>query len=136
MTPAGGGDPARLRSNAWFDGDGMRAFSHRTRMRQLGVGPQEHRGTPLIAVLNTWSELHPCHMHLRERAGQVKRGICQAGGFPAEFGVATLSETFCKPTPMMYRNLLAMETEELLRSYPVDGAVLLGGCDKTTPALL
>jgi len=136
MTPAGGQDPARLRSNAWFDGDGLRAFSHRTRMRQLGVAPEEHRGKPVIAVLNTWSELNPCHMHLRERAGQVKRGIWQAGGFPAEFGVATLSETFCKPTPMLYRNLLAMETEELLRSYPVDGAVLLGGCDKTTPALL
>ncbi len=136
MTPAGGQDPARLRSNAWFDGDGLRAFSHRTRMRQLGVAPEEHRGKPVIAVLNTWSELNPCHMHLRERAGQVKRGVWQAGGFPAEFGVATLSETFQKPTPMLYRNLLAMETEELLRSYPVDGAVLLGGCDKTTPALL
>jgi dihydroxy-acid dehydratase len=136
MTPAGGRDPARLRSSAWFDGDGLRAFSHRTRMRQLGVAPEEHRGKPVIAVLNTWSEINPCHMHLRERAEQVKRGVWQAGGFPAEFGVATLSETFQKPTPMLYRNLLAMETEELLRSYPVDGAVLLGGCDKTTPALL
>jgi dihydroxy-acid dehydratase len=136
VTPVGERDPARLRSSAWFDGDGLRAFSHRTRMRQLGVAPEEHRGKPVIAVLNTWSELNPCHMHLRERAGQVKRGVWQAGGFPAEFGVATLSETFCKPTPMLYRNLLAMETEELLRSYPVDGAVLLGGCDKTTPALL
>jgi dihydroxy-acid dehydratase len=136
MRPAGQRDPARLRSQGWFGGDGLRAFSHRTRMRQLGVARQEHVGKPVIAVVNTWSELNPCHMHLRERAEQVKRGVWQAGGFPAEFGVASLSETFCKPTPMLYRNLLAMETEELLRSYPADGAVLLGGCDKTTPALL
>src|ERR1019366_8720757 len=85
---------------------------------------------------NTWSELNPCHMHLRQRAEQVKRGVLEAGGFPVEMPVATLSETFQKPTPMMYRNLLSMETEELLRSYPADGAVLMGGCDKTTPALL
>jgi dihydroxy-acid dehydratase len=136
MRPAGQRDPARLRSQGWFGGDGLRAFSHRTRMRQLGVAPEEHAGKPVIAVVNTWSELNPCHMHLRERAEQVKRGVWQAGGFPAEFGVSSLSETFCKPTPMLYRNLLAMETEELLRSYPADGAVLLGGCDKTTPALL
>ena len=114
----------------------MRAFSHRTRMRQLGADPQDHMGKPVIAILNTWSELNPCHMHLRERAEHVKRGVWEAGGFPAEFAVATLSETFQKPTPMLYRNLLAMETEELLRSYPADGAVLMGGCDKTTPALL
>ena len=105
-------------------------------MRQLGVAAEEHLGKPVIAILNTWAEINPCHMHLRERAGQVKRGVWEAGGFPLEFPVATLSETFCKPTPMLYRNLLAMETEELLRSYPVDGAVLMGGCDKTTPALL
>jgi dihydroxy-acid dehydratase len=129
-------DPARLRSNGWFGGDGLRAFGHRSRMRQLGVAPQEHLGKPVIAILNTWSDINSCHMHLRERAEQVKRGVWQAGGFPAEFGVATLSETFQKPTPMLYRNLLAMETEELLRSYPADGAVLMGGCDKTTPALL
>jgi dihydroxy-acid dehydratase len=139
MTAASPGarrDPATLRSAAWFAGDGLRAFSHRSRMRQLGVGASEHAGKPVIAILNTWSELNPCHMHLRERAEQVKRGVWQAGGFPAEFGVATLSETYCKPTPMMYRNLLAMEAEEILRSYPADGAVLMGGCDKTTPALL
>jgi dihydroxy-acid dehydratase len=114
----------------------MRAFSHRSRMRQLGASPEDYLGRPIIAILNTWSELNPCHMHLRERAEHVKRGVLAAGGFPAEFGVATLSETFCKPTPMLYRNLLAMETEELLRSYPVDGAVLMGGCDKTTPGLI
>jgi len=128
--------PGELRSAAWFGGEGMRAFSHRSRMRQLGLGAEEHLGKPVIAILNTWSDINPCHMHLRERAEQVKRGVWQAGGFPVEFGVATLSETFCKPTPMLYRNLLSMEAEELLRSYPVDGAVLMGGCDKTTPALV
>jgi dihydroxy-acid dehydratase len=126
----------KLRSERWFGGDGMRAFSHGTRMRQLGAGPEDYQGKPIIAIVNTWSELNPCHMHLRERAEYVKRGIWAAGGFPAEFGVASLSETFQKPTPMLYRNLLAMDTEELLRSYPADGAVLMGGCDKTTPALL
>jgi dihydroxy-acid dehydratase len=129
-----------LRSAAWFGSgpttDKLRVFSHRSRARQLGYLPQEHVGKPVIAILNTWSDINPCHMHLRERAGQVKRGVWQAGGFPLEFPVATLSETFCKPTPMLYRNLLSMEAEELLRSYPVDGAVLMGGCDKTTPALL
>ncbi|MBO0786507.1 MAG: dihydroxy-acid dehydratase [Actinobacteria bacterium] len=125
-----------MRSTRWFAGDNLRAFSHRSRLRQLGIGADEQRGKPIIAIINTWSELNPCHMHLRERAAQVKRGVWEAGGFPAEFGAATLSETYCKPTPMMYRNLLAMDAEELLRSYPADGAVLMGGCDKTTPALL
>jgi dihydroxy-acid dehydratase len=128
--------PDELRSHRWFGGDELRSFSHRTRARQLGLNPEEHLGKPVIAILNTWSDINPCHMHLRERAEQVKRGVWQAGGYPLEFPVATLSETFQKPTPMLYRNLLAMETEELLRSYPVDGAVLMGGCDKTTPALL
>ena len=128
--------PATLRSAAWFGPASLRSFSHRSRMRQLGVDAAGHTGKPVIAIINTWSELNPCHMHLRERAEQVKQGVWQAGGFPVEFGAATLSETYCKPTPMMYRNLLAMETEETLRSYPIDGAVLLGGCDKTTPALL
>src|SRR6516225_6931505 len=134
--------PQQLRSYRWFGGEGpageagLRAVGHRSRMRQLGVAAAEHLGKPVIAILNTWAEINPCHMHLRERAEQVRRGVWEAGGFPLEFPVATLSETFCKPTPMLYRNLLAMETEELLRSYPVDGAVLMGGCDKTTPALL
>jgi dihydroxy-acid dehydratase len=128
--------PEELRSHLWYAGEGLRSFSHRARTRQLGLNPEEHLGKPVIAVLNTWSDINPCHMHLRERAQEVKRGVWQAGGFPLEFPVATLSETFQKPTPMLYRNLLAMETEELLRSYPVDGAVLMGGCDKTTPALL
>ncbi|MFD2469871.1 L-arabinonate dehydratase [Amycolatopsis silviterrae] len=128
--------PEDLRSHRWFGGGDLRNFSHRTRARQLGYEPEEHLGKPVIGILNTWSDINPCHQHLRERAEQVKRGVWQAGGFPLEFPVATLSETYQKPTPMLYRNLLAMETEELLRSYPVDGAVLMGGCDKTTPALL
>ncbi len=128
--------PEELRSHAWYGTGGLRSFSHRARTRQLGYLPEEHLGKPVVAVLNTWSDINPCHQHLRERAEAVKRGVWQAGGFPLEFPVATLSETFQKPTPMLYRNLLAMETEELLRSYPVDGAVLMGGCDKTTPALL
>ncbi len=134
--------PEQLRSYRWFGGAGplgdlgMRQLSHRSRMRQLGVAAEEHLGKPVIGILNTWAEINPCHMHLRERAQQVRRGVLEAGGFPLEFPVATLSETFQKPTPMLYRNLLAMETEELLRSYPIDGAVLMGGCDKTTPALL
>jgi dihydroxy-acid dehydratase len=131
-----GAEPRRLRSHQWYGTDGLRSFSHRARTRQLGYLPEEHLGKPVIAVLNTWSDINPCHQHLRDRAEAVKRGVWQAGGFPLEFPVATLSETFQKPTPMLYRNLLAMETEELLRSYPVDGAVLMGGCDKTTPALL
>jgi dihydroxy-acid dehydratase len=128
--------PEDLRSHRWFGGDEVRDFSHRARARQLGLNAEEHLGKPVIAILNTWSGINPCHMHLRERAEQVSRGVWQAGGFPVELPVATLSETYQKPTPMLYRNLLAMETEEVLRSYPVDGAVLMGGCDKSTPALV
>ncbi|MEU4063960.1 L-arabinonate dehydratase [Streptomyces wedmorensis] len=138
-TNASGGagrKPEEFRSHQWYGTDGLRSFSHRARTRQLGYLPEEHLGKPVIAILNTWSDINPCHVHLRDRAQAVKRGVWQAGGFPLEFPVSTLSETFQKPTPMLYRNLLAMETEELLRSYPVDGAVLMGGCDKTTPALL
>jgi dihydroxy-acid dehydratase len=134
--------PQELRSYRWFGGEGplgaigMRTFGHRARMRQLGIAAEEHLGKPVIAILNTWSEIVPCHMHLRERAEQVRRGVLEAGGIPFEFPIGTLSESFQKPTPMLYRNLLSMEAEELLRSYPIDGAVLMGGCDKTTPALL
>jgi dihydroxy-acid dehydratase len=138
----GGKEPKRpeeLRSHQWYGSgvsSGLRSFSHRARTRQLGYLPEEHLGKPVIAILNTWSDINPCHVHLRDRAQAVKRGVWQAGGVPLEVPVSTLSETFQKPTPMLYRNLLAMETEELLRSYPVDGAVLMGGCDKSTPALL
>ena len=102
----------------------------------MGCVQADYAGKPVIAIINTWSDINPCHSHLRERANDVKRGIWQAGGFPVEMPAISLGETFQKPTTMMYRNLLAMETEELLRSYPADGCVLLGGCDKTTPALL
>ncbi|MEU8269964.1 L-arabinonate dehydratase [Sphaerisporangium sp. NPDC049002] len=128
--------PERLRSHRWYGTESLRSFSHRARTRQLGLSAEEHLGRPVIGILNTWSELNPCHIHLRERAQDVKRGVWQAGGYPVELPVMSLSETFQKPTTMLYRNLLAMETEEVLRSYPVDAAVLMGGCDKTTPALL
>ena len=102
----------------------------------MGYSRAEYLGKPVIAIVNTWSDINPCHTHFRQRAEEVKRGVWQAGGFPVEMPALTLSEPFQKPTTMLYRNLLAMETEELLRSYPADGAVLMGGCDKTTPALL
>jgi dihydroxy-acid dehydratase len=102
----------------------------------MGFDAADYRGKPVIAIVNTWSDINPCHTHFRERAEDVKRGIYQAGGFPVELPAMSLSEPFQKPTTMLYRNLLAMETEELLRSYPIDGAVLMGGCDKTTPGLL
>jgi dihydroxy-acid dehydratase len=129
-------DPRPYRSGQWFDGDGMRATGHRARVLQLGVATSEFKGKPIIGILNTWSDINPCLMHLRERAQEVKRGVWEAGGFPLEMPVSTLFEAFQKPTSMMYRNLLSIETEEILRSYPIDGAVLMGGCDKTTPGLL
>jgi dihydroxy-acid dehydratase len=125
------------RSERWYGGEGVRGFSHRARTRQMGIGADEHLGKPVIGIINTWSEINPCHLHLRDRAGAVKRGVWQAGGYPIELPASAIAgETFTKPTAMLYRNLLAMETEELIRSYPVDGVVLMGGCDKTTPALL
>jgi dihydroxy-acid dehydratase len=102
----------------------------------MGYSREEYAGKPVIAILNTWSEMNPCHTHFKQRVEEVKRGIWQAGGFPIELPVQTLSEPFQKPTTMLYRNFLAMEAEETLRSYPADGVVLMGGCDKTTPALL
>jgi len=128
--------PGALRSHRWYGVDDLRAFGHRSRTHQMGYGREEYRGKPVIAIINTWSEINPCHTHFRERAEAVKRGVWQAGGFPVEMPAISLSEPFQKPTTMMYRNLLAIETEELLRSYPADGCVLLGGCDKTTPALI
>ncbi|MEN3305032.1 MAG: hypothetical protein V7603_1234 [Micromonosporaceae bacterium] len=126
-----------LRSERWYGGEGVRGFSHRARTRQMGIGAAEHAGKPVIGIVNTWSEINPCHLHLRERAEAVKRGVWQAGGYPVELPAGAIAgETFTKPTAMLYRNLLSMETEELIRSYPLDGVVLMGGCDKTTPALL
>jgi len=130
-------DPQRLRSHRWYGGEGVRGFSHRARTRQMGIAAPEHLGKPVIGIVNTWSEINPCHLHLRDRAEAVKRGVWQNGGYPIELPASAIAgETFTKPTAMLYRNLLAMEVEELIRSYPVDGVVLLGGCDKTTPALL
>jgi len=103
---------------------------------QMGYAAEDWEGRPIIAIINTWSDAQPCHMHFRERVEWVKRGVLQAGGFPMELPALSLSENFVKPTTMLYRNMLAMETEELLRSHPVDGAVLMGGCDKTTPGLV
>ncbi|MDB6150676.1 MAG: dihydroxy-acid dehydratase [Chthoniobacter sp.] len=102
----------------------------------MGLGPEDWEGKPVIAILNTWSEINPCHLHFKVLAENVKKGVLQAGGMPLEIPVLSLSENFMKPTTMLYRNLLAMETEEVLRCHPVDGAVLLGACDKTTPALI
>jgi dihydroxy-acid dehydratase len=129
-------DSKSLRSYRWYGPDDLRSFGHRSRAASMGCVQADYAGKPVIAIINTWSDINPCHSHLRERANDVKRGVWQAGGFPVEMPAFTLGETFQKPTTMMYRNLLAMETEELLRSYPADGCVLLGGCDKTTPALL
>ncbi len=129
-------NPGELRSARWYGPKDLRAFGHRSRTLQMGYSRQDYEGKPVIAVINTWSEINPCHSHFRERAEEVKRGIWQAGGFPVEMPAISLSEPFQKPTTMLYRNFLAMETEELLRSYPADGCVLMGGCDKTTPALI
>ncbi len=125
-----------LRSQRWLAPDNMRSFAHRQRLQQRGLAREEFLGRPVVAIINTWSDLSPCHAHLRERADAVRRGILQAGGFPFELPALSLGEVMVKPTTMLYRNLLAMETEELLRSHPIDGAVLMGGCDKTTPGLL
>ena len=114
----------------------MRGFGHHSRIAQMGYSRADYYGKPIIAIINTWSDINACHSHFRQRADEVKRGVLQAGGFPLEMPAMALAEVFQKPTTMLYRNLLAMETEELLRSYPVDGCVLMGGCDKTTPALL
>ncbi|MFB9887727.1 L-arabinonate dehydratase [Balneatrix alpica] len=126
----------QLRSQRWFADDSMRAFAHRQRTQQTGYRRDEFMGRPVIAIINTWSDISTCHVHLRERAQRVREGIIRAGGFPLELPALSLGEVMVKPTTMLYRNLLAMETEELLRSHPIDGAVLMGGCDKTTPALL
>jgi dihydroxy-acid dehydratase len=128
--------PKSLRSYRWFGSDDLRSFGHRSRAASMGCVHLDYEGKPVIAIINTWSDANPCHKHFRERAEDVKRGVLQAGGFPLEIPAISLGETFQKPSTMLYRNLLAMETEELLRSYPVDGCVLLGGCDKNTPALL
>ena len=114
----------------------LRSFGHRSRAMQMGYGPEDWKDKPVIAIVNTWSDINPCHTHFKQRVDDVKRGILQAGGFPLELPALSLSENYVKPTTMLYRNLLAIEAEELLRSHPVDAAVLMGGCDKTTPGLV
>ena len=127
---------ADLRSARWFAPDDLRSFGHRSRFMQMGYGHEDWVGKPIIAIVNTWSDVNQCHSHFKQRVDDVKRGVLQAGGFPVELPAISLSEPIVKPTTMLYRNFLAMETEELLRSHPVDGAVLMGGCDKTTPGLV
>jgi dihydroxy-acid dehydratase len=128
--------PEQLRSHRWYGAEDLRSFGHRSRTAQMGYDRADYAGKPVIAIINTWSDINPCHSHFRLRAEEVKRGVYQAGGFPVEMPAIALAEPFQKPTTMMYRNFLAMETEELLRSYPADGCVLMGGCDKTTPGLV
>ena len=128
--------PEDLRSARWFAPDDLRSMGHRSRAMQMGLTSEDWTGKPVIAIINTWSDLSPCHHHLRDRAEWVKRGILQAGGMPVEMPVHSFSEQFLKPTSMLYRNLGAMEVEETLRAHPIDGAVLMGGCDKSTPALV
>jgi len=128
--------PEDLRSHRWFGPQDLRSFGHRSRMKQMGLSPDDFAGKPVIAIVNTWSGLAHCHQHFQNRVEDVKRGVLEAGGFPVEIPVTALPENFVKPSTMLYRNLLAMEVEENLRSQPIDGAVLMGGCDKTTPALI
>jgi L-arabonate dehydrase len=122
------------RSSKWFDRRDLDGFLHRSWMKATGVSDDSFRGRPLIGICNSWSELVNCNVHLRDVAEAVKRGVLQAGGFPREFPVMSLGEALMKPTTMLYRNLMAMDVEESIRSYPLDGVVLLTGCDKTNPA--
>ncbi|ABG33165.1 dihydroxy-acid dehydratase [Roseobacter denitrificans] len=126
----------QFRSARWFGPDDLRSFGHRSRAMQMGLSREDWEGKPVIAILNTWSELQPCHMHFKDRVAFVKKGVLQAGGMPVEIPVHSLGEQLLKPTAMLYRNMVAMEVEEVLRANPVDGAVLMGGCDKSTPALV
>src|SRR2546430_6504704 len=131
MTPNGA-----LRSMQWFGATGRSGMAYRGWMRSEGFTAEVFDGRPVIGIATTWSELAPCNVHLHRVAESVKRGVGQAGGFPLEFPAMALGETLLRPTAMLYRNLLAMEAEELMRANPLDGVVLLSGCDKTTPGLL
>jgi len=126
----------KLRSQGWFGKTGKDGFIYRAWMKNQGIPDYEFRGKPVIGICNTWSELTPCNAHFRELAESVKRGISEAGGFPVEFPVMSLGETLIKPTAMLYRNLASMDVEESIRGNPMDGVVLLCGCDKTTPSLV
>ncbi|WP_434052203.1 MAG: L-arabinonate dehydratase [Roseibium sp.] len=128
--------PEDLRSARWFAPDDLRSMGHRSRAMQMGLDGADWQGKPVIAMINTWSDLSPCHHHLRDRTDFVRKGVYQSGGMPVEMPVHSFSEQFLKPTSMLYRNMGAMEVEETLRSHPIDGVVLMGGCDKSTPALI
>lgn len=129
-------EPKDLRSARWFAPDDLRSFGHRSRMMQMGFAPEDWQDRPIIGILNTWSEFNPCHLHFRDRVEDVKRGIAQAGGLGVEVPVVSVDESFTKPTSMLYRNMIAIEAEETIRSHPLDGVVLMGGCDKSTPGLI
>ncbi|KGH08243.1 dihydroxy-acid dehydratase [Comamonas thiooxydans] len=129
-------DSKPLRSQRWLAKDDFRSFNHRSRIMQMGYAREDWEGKPLIAIMNSWSELNPCHMHFRSRVDDVKRGVLQAGGFPLELPTLSLNDSLVKPSALLYRNLMAMEVEEMIRCHPIDAVVLMGGCDKTTPAML
>ena len=129
-------DLKKLRSQRWLANNDFRSFNHQSRIMQMGYEPKDWEGKPVIAIMNSWSEYNPCHMHFRNRVDDVKRGVFQAGGFALEMPTISLNDAIVKPSALLYRNMLAMEVEEMIRCYPVDGVVLMGGCDKTTPAML
>lgn len=126
----------KLRSQRWLANDDFRTFNHHSRFMQMGYARKDWEGKPIVAIINSWSEFNPCHMHFRQRVDDVKRGVLQAGGFPLEMPAMSLNDALVKPSALLYRNLMAMEIEEMIRCYPVDAVVLMGGCDKTTPAML
>src|SRR5216117_2947884 len=125
-----------LRSSGWFGKKDKMGFIYRSWMKNQGFPEDLFDGRPVIGICNTWSELTPCNAHFREIAEFVKRGVWEAGGFPLEFPVMSLGETQLRPTAMLFRNLASMDVEESIRGNPIDGVVLLMGCDKTTPSLL
>ncbi|HWA49920.1 MAG TPA: dihydroxy-acid dehydratase, partial [Dongiaceae bacterium] len=125
-----------LRSRAWYGGADKDSFMHRSWIKNQGHPDHMFDGRPVIGICNTWSDLNPCNAHFKELAEVVKRGVYEAGGFPVEFPAMSLGETTLRPTAMLFRNLASMEVEESIRANPIDGVVLLVGCDKTTPALL
>ncbi len=125
-----------LRSSRWFSPNDVRSFGHRSRAMQMGLGKDDWENKPIIGIINTWSEIQPCHQHFKQRVEDVKKGVYQSGGMPIELPAISLAEMYVKPTTMLYRNMLSMEVEELIRSHPIDGVVLMGGCDKTTPAII
>jgi dihydroxy-acid dehydratase len=129
-------DKQNLRSQKWFGRTGKDGFIYRAWMKNQGIPDYEFQGKPVIGICNTWSQLTPCNAHFRELAESVKRGVYEAGGFPLEFPVMSLGETLMKPTAMLFRNLVSMDVEESIRANPLDGVVLLCGCDKTTPSLV